>query len=114
MNQRARDEAGLKNLSDEELQTICKDVESSLVESEIIVCSRKLGLARAAEEMEFRKSGKPKRPPEDWRRQWFEDVSEIAAAHRLDPSIVWEVARKVESNLKHDYDSQFGQDCEPS
>ena len=102
MNEHERNEAGLKNLSDEELQTICKDVESSLVESEIILCSRKLGLARAAEEMEFRKSGKPKRPPEDWRRQWFEDVSEIAAAHRLDPSVVWEVARKVEANFKHD------------
>ncbi len=100
MNQRERDQAGLKNLSDEDLQAVCQDARYSLVESELVLCSHKLILAQAAEEMEFRKSGKPKRPREDWRRQWFEAVSEIAAAHGLDLTIVWEVAKKVEAELK--------------
>jgi hypothetical protein len=114
MSQRGRDEVGLKNLSDEELQGVCRDVEYEVVESEISLLSNKLLLAQAIEEKEFRNSGKPKRPPEDWRWQWFDAVNEIAATHRLDPSIVWEVARKVEAKQEPDSDSQVDQNCKPS
>jgi hypothetical protein len=109
MNQQKRDESGLKNLSEEELEIVRKGAEFEVVEAEITTLSRRLLLAVATEEKEFRTSGKPKRPAEDWRRQWFDGVTEIAAAHRLDPTIVWEVARKVEAMSDRDFRSRFGQ-----
>jgi hypothetical protein len=105
MNQRDKDEPGLKNLSDEELETVCRDVELDAVGAEITLLSHRLQLAIATEEVEFRKSGKSKRSPDDWGHQWFDGVTGIAAAHQLEPAVVWEIARKVEAKSKCDFRS---------
>ena len=114
MNQPKTDEPGLKSLSEEDLKAVCRDVEIDAVEAEITLLSYRLLLAIATEEMDFRKSGKPKRDPESWRREWFDGVNGIAAAHRLEVAMVWEIARKVEAHSEREFRSRFGQDAKLS
>ncbi|HEY6293732.1 MAG TPA: hypothetical protein VI455_19435 [Terriglobia bacterium] len=73
-----------------------------LLESEISLLADHLLLAKGTGEREFRDSGKARRPPDEWRQQWFDGVKKIAAAHQLDYDVVWEVARNVEARLKRE------------
>jgi hypothetical protein len=89
------DESGFKGLSDEELKSVANDARYSLVESEIRLRFSHHSLAIAEEELEYRKTAKPKRPPEQWEREWFESVRKIAEAHGLDINVAWQIAKTV-------------------
>lgn len=91
-------ESGLNNLSDEHLKTVENDAKYSLVESEIRLLRSKFNLAIAEDELQFRKSGKPKRPAADWHRQWFQDVTDIATARGLDLNVAWQIAKRALPN----------------
>lgn len=100
VNQQKEDVAGFKGLTGEELRTVSDDLRRDRVESEISALAYKLRLGQAEEELAFRDSGKPKRAPDEWRQQWFDSVNGIAAAHHLDPAVVWELARKIEAQVR--------------
>jgi hypothetical protein len=93
---------GRKDLTDEELRVVSKEVGDSSVESEVTLCAHKLKLDQIAEELEFRKSGKVKRPAAGWAQFWFDSIRDIAASHNLHFNKVWEIAKKVEAGLKPD------------
>jgi hypothetical protein len=90
----------IKNLSDQELQLYMLAGVYSVVESELTVRCRKLILAMAEEELEFRKWEKPRRPKEEWNQLWVQAVNEVAEGevaedHGLSPKDAWETARRV-------------------
>ena len=98
--QRENGEGSLKNLSDEQLQAVDRDAEDSLVESELGIHYWKLSRDRIREEAQFRTSGKPKRPPEEWDALWERAVREVGERHGLGPTEVWEVARRLIARAK--------------
>lgn len=85
----------LGTLSDQELDAFDRIVDRCLIESELGVRYGKLKLDQITEEVEFRKSGRHRRPPDEWDALWVAAVNEIGEGHGLTAKDVWELARNV-------------------
>jgi hypothetical protein len=88
-------ERNLEDMSDAELNSLSDFCERQFVEAEMAIRFCQLQIAMAEEELEFRKSGKTKRSPEEWKREWTHGVSHIAQEHGLDLSAAWQLANQV-------------------
>jgi len=105
---------GLTNPSEHDLEVFVSEAKRLLVESELEARWMALMIDQMTEEKEFRRSGKPKRRPEEWRKLWFEHVNAVATAHKMDLNVAGEIARRIEAVLQHDFNLQFRKERETS
>jgi HPt (histidine-containing phosphotransfer) domain-containing protein len=100
MTQQPENGGSLKNLSDQALTEVNKQLEDFLVELELELRHCRLVLDMAREEQEFRKSGKSKRSPEAWEERWTEAVNEVARSYGLTPKDARDAAQRVIAKAK--------------
>ena len=98
-DQNGQDKTNLWDFSDEELRVFLEGHRDLRIEAELRVRGERLLLACAKEEQEFRKSGKPKRPREEWPRLWQKEVEHVSIVLGVDLERVIELALKVEKEL---------------
>jgi|SRR5215471_21772681 len=94
-----QNKTNLRNFSDEELRAALEGHRDLHIEAELRGRGARLGIAQVEEEQEFRKSGKPKRPREEWRRLWQKEVADVATALRVDLARVTDLALQIEKEL---------------
>ena len=95
-----QDKTNLGDFSDKELRVVLEGHRDLHIEDELRLRGERLRLAQIEEEREFRKSGKPNRPPEEWPRLWQKEVEDVAIAFGVDLERVIELALKVEKELR--------------
>ena len=94
-----QDKTNLQDLSDEELRAVLEGHRNLHIAAELRGRGAQLGIAQLEEEQEFRKSGKPKRPREEWQRLWRKEVADVATALGVDLARVTDLALQVEKEL---------------
>jgi hypothetical protein len=90
-----RDKTRLEEFSDEELDAFGEAARSLLVEAELKRRLAQYQIAVMQEELECRKSGRPRRSAEDWEKHWNSQVEEVAKDCNVDLGYVAEIALKL-------------------
>lgn len=90
-----RDKTRLQDFSDEELGAFGEGARELLVEAELKIRLARHQIAMLQEELEFRRSGKPKRSAEDWEKLWNEETEDVAKTCGVDLGYVAEVALRL-------------------
>lgn len=89
------DKARLEEWSDEELDAAVEAARSMLVEAELKVRYYRWQCFIAMEELEYRKSGKPRRPAEYWEDFWNKECEDVTETSGASPEYVGEIALKI-------------------
>jgi hypothetical protein len=90
-----RDKTRLQDFSDEELDAFGEAARELLVEAELKIRLARYQIAMRQEELEFRKSGKPRRSAEEWERFWNNETEEVAKSCGVDLGYVAEIALRL-------------------
>lgn len=94
-----RDKTRLRDFSDMELDAFGECAQSLLVEAELKIRYARWNLARIEEELEFRKSGKSRRPEEEWVQLWRKETEDVATACGVSLGYVAEIALRLSKEL---------------
>jgi len=94
-----RDKTRLEDFSDEELDALVEGSLSLRVEADLKMRLARYELGMAQEELEWRKSGKPRKSAEDWEKYWNNQVEEVAKACNVDLGYVAEIALRLSKEV---------------
>lgn len=90
-----RDKTRLQEFSDEELDAFGESARELLVEAELKARLAGYQIAMMQEELEFRKSGKPRQSAEYWEKYWNNQSEEVARVCGVDLGYVAEIALRL-------------------
>ena len=85
----------LEKFSDEELDAALEAARSVLVEAELKVRYYRWQCFIAMEEVEYRRSGKPRRPAEYWENFWNKECEDVTKTCGVSLENVAEIALKI-------------------
>lgn len=95
MGKNDRDKTRLEDFSEEELDAWVECARSLRVEADLKMRLARYKLGLAQEELECRRSGKPRRSAEDWEKYWNKEVEEVATACDVDLGYVADIALRL-------------------